>query len=701
MQCVAIQDEGRPLPSFFYYSPERGDRPLELFKIFGTIALENADAIKGMKDTTSHADDAASKIGSAFSKMGSAALAAGKLIATGLAAGATAVGALVKSSVEGYAEYEQLVGGSQLLFGEAYDFIADKAANAYSTVQMSQNDYLQQVNGFATGLKTAMDGNAQAAAELADRIITAEADIVAATGNSQEAVQNAFNGIMKSNYTMLDNLQLGITPTKEGFQEVIDKVNEWNTANGEATEYTIDNLADCQSALLDYVEMQGLSGYAAKEAAGTIQGSLSMVKASWKNLIVGMARDEADFESLISNFVTSVGYAADNILPRIEIALMGAAQLIQELVPVIMAMIPELIENFLPELANSAVLIVQSLVDGIQGNSEMLISTVLEVCGILGSAIVSMLPQIFSLGFELVVSLVSGIAANAPEIVSAAQGMIFQIVETLTNPDSIASLLQSALVIILAVASGIVDSLPKLVESAIGIVNQIVQTLTEPDTLSSLLDAALEIILAVAEGLVAFLPELAGAAAELIIGLVSFLLEPGNLSKLIEAAVELVGAMAEGLLNSVGVLAESAAGLASAVVEGILSTNWLEVGASIVAGIAEGFANAWGNFAAEHPLVADGLAQGINLGISGGMVMGSHASGLDYVPFDGYIAELHKGEMVLPANDASMLRNGTVANYEIATILTNILDAIQEGNSQDTVMKLNNREFGRLVKAVN
>ena len=100
------------------------------------------------------------------------------------------------------------MGGAELLFGDAYDFIAGRAANAYAHVQMSQNEYLQQVNGFATGLKTALGGNEQAAAELAARIIEAEADVVAATGNSQEAVQNAFNGIMKSNFTMLDNLDI-------------------------------------------------------------------------------------------------------------------------------------------------------------------------------------------------------------------------------------------------------------------------------------------------------------------------------------------------------------------------------------------------------------------------------------------------------------------------------------------------------------
>ena len=125
------------------------------------------------------------------------------------------------------------------MFGEAYDFIAEKAKTAYKDIQMSQNDYLEQVNGFAIGLKTAMGDDEIGAAKLADRIVTAEADIVAATGNTAENVQNAFNGIMKNNYTMLDNLQIGITPTKEGFQELIDKVNAYKEAQGDATRYRL------------------------------------------------------------------------------------------------------------------------------------------------------------------------------------------------------------------------------------------------------------------------------------------------------------------------------------------------------------------------------------------------------------------------------------------------------------------------------
>lgn len=280
-----------------------------VFELFATISLDTDEYERKLKDSESKT--------STFADVLKANLASGAIIA-GVKKLAGVVADVGKAAYTSYARYEQLAGGAQLMFGDAYDFVAEKARNAYKTVQMSQNDYLQQVNGFATGLKTALGGNVQAAAELADKVITAEADVVAATGNTQEAVQNAFNGIMKSNYTMLDNLQLGITPTKEGFQQLIDKVNEWNAENGEATTYTIDNLADCQAALVDYIEMQGLAGYAANEAAGTIEGSTASMKAAWQNLATGMADSNADMEGLTQDFVDSVFTAGKNIVPRVQ-----------------------------------------------------------------------------------------------------------------------------------------------------------------------------------------------------------------------------------------------------------------------------------------------------------------------------------------------------------------------------------------------
>lgn len=280
-----------------------------VFELFATISLDTDEYERKLKDSENKT--------STFADVLKANLASGAIIA-GVKKLAGVVADVGKAAYTSYARYEQLADGAQLMFGDAYDFVAEKARNAYKTVQMSQNDYLQQVNGFATGLKTALGGNVQAAAELADKVITAEADVVAATGNSQEAVQNAFNGIMKSNYTMLDNLQLGIAPTKEGFQQLIDKVNEWNAENSEATSYTIDNLADCQAALVDYIEMQGLAWYAANEAAGTIEGSTASMKAAWQNLATGMADSNADMEGLTKDFVDSVFTAGSNIIPRVQ-----------------------------------------------------------------------------------------------------------------------------------------------------------------------------------------------------------------------------------------------------------------------------------------------------------------------------------------------------------------------------------------------
>ena len=356
-------------------------------------------------------DQASSQVETLAGKLKGGLATAAKVGAASVAAAGAAVVAIGKQAIEQYSEYEQLVGGAELMFGDAYDFVAEKAKNAYSTVQMSQNDYLRQVNGFATGLKTALGGNAQAAAELADKIVNAEADVVAATGASQEMVQNAFNGIMRSNYVMLDNLQLGITPTKEGFQEVIDKVNEWNAANGKATNYVIDNLADAQSALVDYIEMQGLQGYAANEAADTIQGSIASMKAAYDNFITGLGDENADMAELITNLLGSTVTVAENLLPVVERILENIGVVVQEKGP-------EMIEKFvgyavekLPQVIELGMKMVLAIVSGLAKNLPQIVRSVLDMMATIVKTFISSLPNIVDVGKQIVKGLWEGIKA--------------------------------------------------------------------------------------------------------------------------------------------------------------------------------------------------------------------------------------------------------------------------------------------------
>ena len=378
-------------------------------------------------------DQASSQVEAIGSKLKSGLATAAKVGAAAVAAAGTAIVAVGKQAIEQYAEYEQLVGGAELMFGDAYDFVAEKAKNAYSTVQMSQNDYLRQVNGFATGLKTALGGNAQAAAELADKIVNAEADVVAATGASQEMVQNAFNGIMRSNYVMLDNLQLGITPTKEGFQEVIDKVNEWNAANGRATNYVIDNLADAQSALVDYIEMQGLQGYAANEAADTIQGSLASMKSAWENLLTGVADDNADFEGLINNFVDSLVGVGENIMPRINTVIKGLTQLITQASQNIIPLAVETILQNLPSIVSAGMDIVMAIVNGILDNIDLLIDCIIDLIDVVVDKLIENLPKLIEGGIKLTLALASGIIKAIPQLVAKLPQLITSVIRGLND----------------------------------------------------------------------------------------------------------------------------------------------------------------------------------------------------------------------------------------------------------------------------
>lgn len=403
-----------------------GGEKMNLLDLFVKITVDNSDVDIGLGETSSRAETLANKLKGGLAT-------AAKVGAAAVAAGGAAIVAVSKQAMAAYADYEQLVGGAKLMFGGAYDFIADKAKNAYSTVQMSQNEYLRQVNGFATGLKTALGGNEQAAAELADKIINAEADVVAATGNSQEAVQNAFNGIMKSNYTMLDNLQIGITPTKEGFQDVIDKVNEWNAANGRATEYQIENLADCQSALVDYIEMVGMQGYASMEAADTIQGSVASMKGAWENLLTGIADDNANFSELTSGFVDSVVTVGGNIIPRVNVIIQGLTQLITEASQTIIPMAVQILLENLPSIVAAGMDLITALVNGVLDNIDLLISCVLELVDTIVDKLIENLPTLVDGGIKLIVALAGGLIEALPQLAAKVPQIIQTIVKSLIS----------------------------------------------------------------------------------------------------------------------------------------------------------------------------------------------------------------------------------------------------------------------------
>lgn len=308
-----------------------------------------------------------------------------KVGAAAVTAGVAGVTALTKMGVEAYAQYEQLTGGVETLFGTSSNTVMQYAENAYKTSGLSANAYMETVTSFSASLIQSLDGDTAKAAKVADMAITDMSDNANKMGTDIGMIQNAYNGFAKGNFTMLDNLKLGYGGTKEEMQRLLDKAGEIS-----GIEYDISSFSDISEAIhviQQDMEISGISyeeamakvasgemtmkeamdamGTTAREAATTIEGSLNMMKGAWQNLVVGMADSNANMEALINNFVESTAIAAQNLLPRIEQTLVGIGQLITALAPVIAAALPTLVESVLPALLAAGVSLVASIVNGV------------------------------------------------------------------------------------------------------------------------------------------------------------------------------------------------------------------------------------------------------------------------------------------------------------------------------------------------
>ena len=344
---------------------------MDVFDLVAKIRLDSSEYEQGVGKAKGTFSTLASGV-----KTGLATVA--KVGGAAIAAGAAGVAALTKMGVDGYAQYEQLVGGVETLFKTSQGTVMKYAENAYKTAGMSANQYMETVTSFSASLIQSLDGDTAKAAEVGNMAITDMSDNANKMGTSMEMIQNAYNGFAKQNYTMLDNLKLGYGGTKEEMQRLIDDANRVKVANGEMADLSIDSFADVSEAIHIIQTEMGITGTTAREAATTIEGSISMMKGAWQNLVVGMADENANMEVLIGNFVESTATAAQNLLPRISQTLAGIGELITGLSPVIAEALPMLVEKVLPSLLTAGVSLITAVVNGVVSALPALYTALLD-----------------------------------------------------------------------------------------------------------------------------------------------------------------------------------------------------------------------------------------------------------------------------------------------------------------------------------
>ena len=432
-----------------------------------------------------------------------------KGVAVGVGASITAIGTglsvLVKNSVDNYAEYEQLTGGVESIFGgvekgaEQIKKVTDTANEAWKNLTMSQNDYYKNFTSTYPLMKNDIEDQNEAI-EQTNRLMTLESDLANTFGYSVEQASTAINWALKGSFNYIDNLNLGIKGTQEGFLEAAHNAG-----------YMVDDVKELTSSdILDILEktaeQYGVLGKTAEEAMKTIQGSTKATKAAWTNLVTGIADDNADFDKLVNDFVDSVSAMLDNLIPRILTAIEGLGELIPKLIEVLM--------NHLPEIIQTGQNILNALLQGIVENIPQMMSTINQVILSLVDFIIQNLPMILQSGITILLELIKGITQALPDLIPTMVKVIMDMVNILL--DNIDLIIECGIQLLVALAEGIINALPELIARLPEIITKIVSTLTKPEMIIKMAKAALQLMLALAEGLIKAIPDMVAMIPQII-----------------------------------------------------------------------------------------------------------------------------------------------------------------------------------------
>lgn len=490
---------------------------------------------------------------------------------------ADAVSAAISSNIDDLGNYASAMED----IPNAAQMVSENASKAFRTAGLSANDYMETVTSFSAALISSLDGDTVKAAQIADKAIVDMSDNANKMGSSMESIQNAYQGFAKQNYTMLDNLKLGYGGTKEEMERLLADAQKIS-----GIEYNLDSYADIVEAIHVIQTEMHISGIAAeeaaelvasgalteeeafarmgttaKEASTTIQGSVSMTKAAFANLLVGIADDEQDFEKLVDDLVNSATTAAGNILPRVETIIGGLGKMISSLSGIAANMLVDL-TAYVPDLVEAGVSLIGAVADGLTANAPAVSQAALDAGLLLVDGIMSVTPDLLALTGELISTLIDGLTEHLPVLADAAMETGLSILSGITAhlPD----IIEAAKNIITKITDVLVTNIPLVANAAVQIVGSLLETLTDTSLLTTLLDAALEIILAIAKAILDNIPQVIEIISTLITNVIDFIVEA--VPMLLDAAIQLFMAIVDALPQIIDALTKELPRILDAVV---------------------------------------------------------------------------------------------------------------------------------------
>lgn len=573
---------------------------LELFKLFGIVGLKGVDKTKkDLKDTTNTAKDESSKLEKHVSKIGELAPKIGKLAVKGVAAAGAAIGTITKFAVSSYSEYEQLAGGVETLFGaqgmslkkyaksigetvgqakgkydqliQAQTEVMNNAKVAYKTAGMSANDYMNTITSFAAALKQST-ANETEAAKVANMAVIDMADNANKMGTNMEDIQNAYQGFSKQNYTMLDNLKLGYGGTKSEMERLLQDAEKLTGIH-----YDINNLSDVYKAINAIQGKLGITGTTGEEAMKTIDGAMKMTKASWDNLLTGLADPKQAVGPLISEFTTSLGTLAKNVTPKIKEVFNALPNALIQITPQLMNTIIDLA----PSLILAAINLVAGLIGALPGILEPIFSELTDIF--------NKIPQFLKGNANIVDGFLKSIDSGKPSIAAKGIEMITSLINAIVN--SLPIIIQIGAKIIDSLGSSISSNMPSFLSRFLDILIQLSQMILT--NLPILVGVGMKLIFSLVQGLMSSLPTLISKVPTIIANLADAF--SNSMQTIFVWGVKIIAEIIKGLVMAIPSLIANIPKIIYAIFAVWNAINWWNLGKGLISGIAKGISGMGGS----------------------------------------------------------------------------------------------------------
>lgn len=343
---------------------------------------------------------------------------------------AAGIGKMISDSLNLGGALQQSIGGVETLFKESADTVKTYAAQAYRTVCLSANDYMEQTTSFAASLLSSVSKDTNAAAQLANMAMVDMTDNANKMGTDMASIQNAYQGFAKQNYTMLDNLKLGYGGTKAEMQRLLTDAEKLSGVH-----YELGNLADMYSAIHVIQTEMDITGTTAKEAATTLTGSFAAMKAAAQN-VLGDLSTGADLTAPMQALAdTTRTFLQGNLLPMIGDVLAGIPQLVYGLVPEVIQTGTELVSSLaagfaqgIPAFLSSALPQLLSFTEELRANAGQFVDAGLNCITQLLNGLIAGLPQLIAYVPDIIINIAGIINDNMPKILAQGISIIVQLI---------------------------------------------------------------------------------------------------------------------------------------------------------------------------------------------------------------------------------------------------------------------------------